>query len=343
MLSLQSDKREKYIASLYGVDYTDICHFIKVFSQERYDTCDGAIVAIPSKSPELVLTDFYLWSGIYRKEFVKHIRLNESAGAAYQDIGFMLQAHFKADRAVYIDRPVYRYRTDNTASSCFDKSAFRYLVQEYEYVDQLLQEKNVEWRSACHCKMFRQTRERIYMMARSGEFWTEAVPYVNVLAEKLKVAVKENILRKSDFNAEEWDELTCLLSQPNQLYDAYKASLLEKNIIMQGLLKKVENRKAVIFGCGKWGRFCHILLESRKPGTVLVYCDNNLENQQANVQGIAVLELEQAIWKYPNAQYIIASKFHAGEMREQLKALGMPDGQITEYTLGMDTDLLHAK
>ena len=51
---------------------------------------------IPSKSPELVLNDFYLWSGIYRKEFMKNIRLNESAGAAYQDIGFMLQAHFKA-------------------------------------------------------------------------------------------------------------------------------------------------------------------------------------------------------------------------------------------------------
>lgn len=32
LLSLQSDKREKYIASLYGVDYTDICHFINAAS-----------------------------------------------------------------------------------------------------------------------------------------------------------------------------------------------------------------------------------------------------------------------------------------------------------------------
>lgn len=319
----------------------NICHFIKAFPQERYDACDGAVEMIPSKRPELVLTDFYLWSGIYRKEFVKNIRLNESAGAAYQDIGFMLQAHFKADRAVYLDRLVYRYRTDNATSSCFNKNAFRYLVQEYEYVDQLLQEKNVKWHSVCYYKMFRQTRERIHMMARSGEFWKEAIPDVNTLAEKLKGAVKEDILKKSEFDVGEWDELTCFLRDPKKLYDTYIGSLTTKNNILQKLLEEVKSRKVVIFGCGKWGKFCHILLESRISGMVLAYCSSNIGSQEMKIQGAEVLELGEAVRKYPNAQYIIASKLYAGEMREQLKALGMQDGQITEYTLGVDTDLLH--
>ncbi|MCR2049406.1 glycosyltransferase [Acetatifactor muris] len=321
----------------------NICHFIKVFPQEKYDACDGAVEMIPSKSPELVLNDFYLWSGIYRKEFMKNIRLNESAGAAYQDIGFMLQAHFKADWAVYIDRLVYRYRTDNATSSCFNKNAFRYLVQEYEYVDQLLQEKNVEWYSVCYYKMFRQTRERIHMMARSGEFWKEVIPDVNALAEKLKGAVKEDILKKSVFDVGEWDELTCFLEDPKKLYDVYIESFTTKDNILRKLLEEGKSRKVVIFGCGRWGKFCHILLESRVSGMVLAYCSSNIGNQETRIQGIEVLELGQAVRKYPNAQYIIASKFHAGEMREQLKALGMQDGQITEYTLGVDTDLLHAQ
>lgn len=42
---------------------------------------------------ELHRIDLSLWRGIYRADFIKRngIRLNESAGAAYQDIGFMEQ------------------------------------------------------------------------------------------------------------------------------------------------------------------------------------------------------------------------------------------------------------
>lgn len=331
---------EAFIETHVGENFS---HFIKVFPQKRYDVCGGTVVVSPQNIPGLVLSDFYLWSGIYRKEFVRNIRLNESAGAAYQDIGFMLQVHCKARQAVYVDQLVYRYRTDNMAASCFQKNAFRYLVQEYEYVDQLLQGKESEWYSVCYCKMFRQTRERIYMMARSGDFWKESVVDINTLAEKLRAAVKENMLRETDLDVKEWDELSCFLEDPKRLYDTYNATFYEKIDRLQKLLKKVEHQKAVIFGCGKWGRFCHILLEGRNPGTVLAYCDNNLENQKTKVQGIEVLEPEQAVRKYPDVQYIIASKFHAGKMREQLKALGIHDGQMTEYILGVDMNLLHAK
>ena len=76
---------------------------------------------------------------------------------------------------------------------------------------------------------------------------------------------------------------------------------------------------------------------------VLAYCDNDATKHQSLVQGIEVLGLPQAVRKYPDAQYVIAGKFHTGEMREQLKAIGIDDGQIIEYTLGVDETLFLAE
>ncbi len=321
----------------------DIRHSIKVFPQESYDAGGGIVVLTPKKHPELVLADFYLWSGIYKKEFLQGIRLNESAGAAYQDIGFMLQVHSKAKQAVYLDRLVYRYRTDNTASSCQNRKAFRYLVQEYEYVEQLLQGKAKAWYSVCYCKLFRQTRERIFTMARSGVFWEEAVPDIYSLTIKMQKAIQDGVLTKEYMEESEWDEITSLLENPRQLYDAYGETFHNKLNIMRSLFEKVKDRRAVIFGCGNWGRFCHILLDKRKHGTVLAYCDNDAAKYQSMVQGVEVLGLPQAVRKYPDAQYVIAGKYHTGEMREQLNAMGIEDGQITEYTLGVDETLFLAE
>ena len=321
----------------------DIRHSIKVFSQERYDADGGIVVLAPEKHPELVLADFYLWSGIYKKEFLQGIRLNESAGAAYQDIGFMLQVHSKAKQAVYLDKLVYRYRIDNTASSCQNRNAFHYLVQEYEYVEQLLQGKAKMWYSACYCKLFRQTRERIFTMARSGVFWEEAIPDIYNLTAKMQKAFQDGALLKEYLEESERDEIKSLLKNPRQLYDIYEEVFQNKLNLLGDLFKKTEAQKAVIFGCGNWGRFCHILLDKRKHGTVVAYCDNDAAKHQSMVQGIEVLELLQAVGKYPNAQYVIAGKYHTGEMRKQLNAIGIEDGQITEYTLGVDETLYLAE
>ena len=75
----------------------------------------------------------------------------------------------------------------------------------------------------------------------------------------------------------------------------------------------------------------------------MAYCDNDAAKHQSMVQGIEVLELLQAVGKYPNAQYVIAGKYHTGEMRKQLNAIGIEDGQITEYTLGVDETLYLAE
>lgn len=60
-----------------------------------------------------------IWSGLYRIDFLrKHqIRFHETPGASFQDVSFVFQVLAKAKRFLLLDTPVYRYRSENTASS----------------------------------------------------------------------------------------------------------------------------------------------------------------------------------------------------------------------------------
>ena len=73
----------------------------------------------PSRMIYIYDTDYNIWKGIYNKEFLKKndIWLNESQGAAYQDIGFVQQVLACAQKVYYLDRSLYRYRIDRDTSS----------------------------------------------------------------------------------------------------------------------------------------------------------------------------------------------------------------------------------
>ena len=67
----------------------------------------------------LHLYDTNIWGAIYKKEFLNKykIMLNETSGAAYQDIGFMQQVHMFAESIIFSDKMLYFYRTDRIESS----------------------------------------------------------------------------------------------------------------------------------------------------------------------------------------------------------------------------------
>ena len=86
----------------------------------------------PSERPDIFLKDRFLWLGLYKSEFVKTIKLNETPGAAFQDVGFQFQLLSRAKRACYIDKPIHFYRQDNSQSSIHNTKSVGYIVQEYQ-------------------------------------------------------------------------------------------------------------------------------------------------------------------------------------------------------------------
>lgn len=59
---------------------------------------------------------FYLhasiWAGIYKADFIKQIKVLQSAGAAYQDFPFAMEILAKAQKIAVVKEPFYHYRTE---------------------------------------------------------------------------------------------------------------------------------------------------------------------------------------------------------------------------------------
>ena len=90
--------------------------------------------------PELFHFRMNTWTGIYRREFIKHhnIRHNETPGAAYQDNGFWFQTLSLANRIMFIDRAFYHYRQDNPNSSINSKGKVFCMCDEYAFIEDFL-------------------------------------------------------------------------------------------------------------------------------------------------------------------------------------------------------------
>lgn len=62
--------------------------------------------------PEIIGFHASIWSSIYRADFVKKIKIPETAGASYQDFPFMIEAMCKAERISVVKKPFVHWRNE---------------------------------------------------------------------------------------------------------------------------------------------------------------------------------------------------------------------------------------
>ena len=308
----------------------------RVFDDDSmYDT-----VIAPCESPKLFLQDCYLWMGIYKKQFLKGIRLNESLGAAYQDVGFLLQVISSAQRAVYLKKIVYLYRKDNENSSIYNPKGFSYIVGEYNFCAKFLREKSKEWVSAYYQRMLAQCIVRFGYMAASGEYWAQADTEMKELQGRLGRAISEGKLQKEDMvNEEHWEKLQVFLQSPEAAYQQFAVEYEYAKDAFYSLKKCVEKKKIVIFGSGSWGQFFYGLSNILCIDCILAYCDNQKAVQGKRLNGILIMSPEETVRKYPDAVFVIANKNAARKMEAQLLELGVLKERVILYTLGRNLQL----
>lgn len=313
---------------------------IEVFTEKEFAANHGCLTVNPSITSELILRDFYLWTGLYKKDFITSIRLNETAGAAYQDIGFLFQTFCKAQKAIYIDKIFYHYRQDNPNASVYNPKAFRYIVEEYQYAESLLQDESELQRTLRYCKMFRQANQRVRLMAVSGNVWDSALSDLQIISDKLKQDMNYDIA-SGYLRHNELTELEFMLQDPIYLYDYYKTTEAVKRRELSCLLENVSGAKQIIvFGCGHLGKFVPILLESHGINKMEAYCDNNSELGGTYLYGKPVISPKEAVQEYPQAVFIVAIKAHLQAIQKQLVSMGIAEDQIYAYTLEADIFLL---
>ena len=316
------------------------CYQVPVspFLKEEYGE-NGTIEVCPKRMPQLLTKDNFLWYGIYRNDFLKQVSLHESPGAAFQDLGGLLQTQLYARKAVYISKPVYEYRQDNINASTYNTNGFHFIWNEYTWAEQFLQGQPSEWISSFYYKLFLHFMDRMHAMAVSGVFWEEALPDMQLIVEKLKGAHKNGSLIEKNIPEGHWEDLCLLWNNPFLLFEKYKNVYAESRIPLQNIIKFLGRDSGVIFGCGRIGSFVHGQFLLRGLKNIAAYCDNNPAVQGSFQYDVEILSPTQAAKKFPEAKYIVANKLYGDKLLKQLLDLGIKRNNIMVYFAGTDMRL----
>lgn len=265
----------------------------------------------------LYKTDYNIWKGIYRRDFLiqNQIRLNETAGAAYQDIGFMEKVMTAAQKAIYLDKPFYYYRMDRDDASSYSVYGFKNTQFEFkkliEYFDG---SKNVYWRGiylhmmTAFLNEYEKTLKKVGFKFESPE----CSNYYTWFSESILRAIEEHIISLEDMDKKYADKFELLLRSPRAFADFLKS---QKNRFREYVenLDFADETQIIIFGAGYWGYEALKLLRKKKNCHVQAFVDNDCEKQGRVIENVKVYSLKQAVYEFPTAVIFIANeKYHPG-------------------------------
>lgn len=285
--------------------------------------------------------DATLWRGIFLREFLvsKQIRLNETSGAAYQDVCFMNRVRIQARRSMYVNQYGYCYRTDREGSSTNSVKGLQYAKYEYQYLlenDIIPEEYKGKIYYLMSCSLL---AESVQILSRQGYLWgKENSKCYEWFRWILAKAIKEKRLKESMDSKEWWKQLNILLDSK----EAYTARLKTVSDRLEEL-KKIIRKASIIIVCGAGtrGRALIKLLKNaeftKKSGQILC-ADNDSRLWDTDLNGIKIYSIDTCAERYPEACFVIASKFFCTEIKAQLLLDGVAIGHIYEYNPSVNWD-----
>lgn len=279
--------------------------------------------------PEILLKDTSIWRGIYRRSFLleNNIWANETPGAAYQDIGFVVQVIIKARRAMYVKDAFYQYRCNRPGCSSINPDVLKFAYQEW---NRLLHEvyadsDDIDWKTV------------FYRM------------------QDVFVCELDKLLIQLDFNMEDehisryfsWfcdtlkknaaGERCILIEKSRQLMESteeYISDLRDLYICDIKVQKKIVDtackfKSVIVFGAGIYGAEVYRLLQ--KNGIENVgFMDNSRYGEI--YCGCKIVNPRKIETEYKDAFYIIAAKNYADDIKAQILACGISESNTTIYS-----------
>lgn len=344
---LESDDsyREDMLEKLYAVMKQYSPDFVNADYLESYDVAgeryyslvqmyrdeDYGYLQESGKRPENMRQIPRYWTGLFQKEFLlrEDIRMNESPGAAFQDLSFRFLTSALAKTSYHLKEAVYFYRSDNPDSSVYDaKKAvitadeFAFLkgeLQKREITDQYIWQHFYTWKyNDLYANMMRfrgEAREALYQRS-----YRELEADREVLE---KNGYGENSRAISDFLHKSRMEIVEDIERGYQSIRQYSRA-------RRALYERTAGSKVVIFGCGAWGRGVLRLLYS-KEDKILCCTDNAEPLWGMELDGYRIVSPEQAVENYPDALFVVANKLHGEEIAAQLREMGVQNEMIFVY------------
>ncbi len=323
---------------------------VKAMPYDRYEFDNNRSVEIPvvydldtNKIRQVIFTEEYtkihtwdnnIWNGLYRRSLIEenNIRFRETPGAAYQDIGFQQRVlNFAYD---YANCPHYQYhyRKDRPGSSTVSDNCVKYIYGEYKDLldDPGLKESRY---TAVYERMipaFLDEFVKYLMWIGFDKSKISCMEEIQWFYDKTLYAMDHGILRPNNVHPARWPRIKEFSQGVQEFIDAYKDRTESLRQWLAECIQTCRDRKVVLFGSGKYGEILLLFL-IRNGIMPYAICDNDMFKLTNSYFGINVLLPEDAVIKYPEAAYILASKNQWRQMSKQLEGMGVPQEQIVLF------------
>ncbi len=285
-------------------------------------------------STTIYINDIVMWNGIYRRRFLldNNIYLNESPGAAYQDIGFLHQVHMFARSIIFSDDILYCYREDRPDSSTNKSVWLRNVYQEYQFLfkgDLIANKKwffSKKYAAGKIGFMFVVELERSII---NSKYLIEDVPWLDYY-EKLRGVIQrwvddgnisEHVLPK-----EKWIILLLALYSLESYRNYTKVKSEDVARKKKRLIEQCRNKNCVIFGSGIRGKNIYRSLKENDVN-VIAFFDNDKNKWGNEYQNIPIVQPTSVLDDNVTA-YVVAIRGGEDNIFRQLKELGVLEENI---------------
>lgn len=280
---------------------------------------------------DLYEADFALWKGLYRKSFLTDngIRLNESPGAAFQDVGFLIQTFAHARKVLYIDQALYCYRKARDGASMVSPHCLSYIKGEAAWIleEKIIKKFDAGNRKACIKRLMSVFLQQYRNALTLHNFdWQDRLLQDSHkwFSDNMDNFIKEYGVSPEDENVEIWKSYKEAIQEPEIFAQRCKKEFMRKQKYFQELREAGE---FVLFGAGVTGcaflRDCSIY--DICPGAIT---DNNECLWGNKIGGIEIIPLTECMGRFPAAIYVIANIRHGHDIENQLRKEGVSDEQI---------------
>lgn len=307
------------------------------------DELYGKVISVKDY-PQLYVRDVNIWKGLYNKRFLAahKIMLNETPGAAFQDIGFGHMLLLYAKRGMYIRNIFYFYRRDSAGSSSVQPYGLCYAYQEYkrlhDFANRGLSVALEDAQLFNHYLYVRMVyvfigeyEKILYCNAEGKKEFREATDWFR---EALGRAIGKKEITVGDVGEEAWEKLGLLLSD-EKAYDAkWHESQEKKERTEKKLLNEIGNGEIVVFGCGHNGERC-LLFCDKYNVNIAAFSDNNHDLWGKQYYGYDICNPAVLNIKYSGIKVMISTLKYEKDIRNQLIKFGVCEEQIILFAVGL--------
>ena len=165
----------------------------------------------------------------------------------------------------------------------------------------------------------------------------EIIAAQNKFRELMRDDKEKGLLRQEDMMPQSWFEMKLFVEKPQAFEDYIAMKANVRTSLFRDFINKMSKYKEIVVFCtGKAASSALCVMQMNGIKSIKAFCDNNKEKWGSDFGGYNVISPQEAVLKYPNAYFLIASRKYSIAILKQLKEMNISEDNISVYRLPID-------